>query len=819
MSAFLTGILKITLITDLTIGLVWLLSLCLRGGSGYQWRKLVWLFLGLRLLIPATISFADISGQLPLIRVELNEPVNNRQVDSAAAKANGLKEQEEAGAVPDSWEGAGSPQDSLAAGGEADRIADPGIPAAAEKGERLKADPETGLPESGMFKSRLPLSVLLACFWLAGILAAARFHISQYLHTRKCLLETARPCRDKETECLAEKLFREYGINRTLPLLISDTVDTPMVTGYIKPVLLLDEASCRAPEREAMLRHELCHYKYGDLWYKLLMVAVCDLYWFNPVLRLMKRMAFCDVECVCDSRATRRMGPEEKKSYAYMLVTRTRGKSTAYSARFSAGRKTMKERLDNLFTDKKNKTGYAAALVLLAAVSVFSMSLVFTGKDGSDGTGSAGEEMAAGEEKGGKENDGEEEHAVQPVKTFRVDSVADLYLEEPFQPELYYLTNRVTLDNHFYIDEDKVLWGYGRNSFGQLGIGKKDTDDAYYGEPVRIAEHVVSVDQSVNGYFTIYLTEDGNLYGMGSNLMGVLGKPLDAEPVLYDYSRYVRVLEPTLLMEQVAYARAGMYSIVALKEDGSVWWWGEYKALSATSYENSYADGYWAYEEWPENPRKMMYTSPRLMLEDCIYATTGNWTGAAITRDGELYTWGFNIWGQCGTPVTADDYVRMPQKVLGNVKMVWPERMAFSDSRTAIPEFASYNTSYNNNLFVQLKDGTLLACGLDLGTKTKTIQLEGDMLQPVTKNYSDRFVPIAVCSLTDADIRSILDQCEKGSTVEEAEQILEDHQLFWLECFEEGGKYPLYLEVEEGRYYLYFDDNGRVTYFSDQGED
>ena len=78
MSAFLSGVLKITLITDLTIGLVWLLSLCLRGGSGYRWRKMVWLFLGLRLLIPATISFAEISGQLPLIRVELNGPVNNR---------------------------------------------------------------------------------------------------------------------------------------------------------------------------------------------------------------------------------------------------------------------------------------------------------------------------------------------------------------------------------------------------------------------------------------------------------------------------------------------------------------------------------------------------------------------------------------------------------------------------------------------------------------------------------------------------------------------------------------------------------------------
>lgn len=203
-----------------------------------------------------------------------------------------------------------------------------------------------------------------------------------------------------------------------------------------------------------------------------------------------------------------------------------------------------------------------------------------------------------------------------------------------------------------------MLWGYGRNSYGQLGIGRVDDLEVLYQEPIKIAENVVSVDESTNGYFTIYLTEDGKLYGMGMNMMGVLGKEPGTESLFDDFGENSQVLEPTLLMEQVAFARAGMYSVVALKEDGSVWWWGEYKALSATSY----SDGYWYKEEWPENPRKMMYTRPHLMLEDCVYATTGNWTGAAITKDGSLYTWGLNIWGQCGTEVTGDDYVRTPKK-------------------------------------------------------------------------------------------------------------------------------------------------------------
>lgn len=810
MTGFLPGILKITLFADLLIGLVWLLSIFLGSGSGYRWRKLVWLILALRLLIPVSVSFADISERLPLLRVSL---------PAAEEKQGDLQSpEEEIEAGPAAGTGTVPKALSPAAGNEnaADSAAENARQAESiqssegvRRTEDIRQMEELPQKEDTMTHGRLPSGLFLACIWLAGLLITARFHISQYLHTRKCILEAARPCRDKRTDLLAQRLFQDYGIKKAIPILVSDDVFTPMVTGYRSPVLLIDRNSCNAPELEAMLRHELCHYKYGDLWYKLLMVAVCDIYWFNPVLRIMKRMAFFDVECVCDSRAAGNMDPEEKKRYGSMLIKLAQGNGTSYTAGFSSGKKTMKERLNNLFTDKKKKTGYFAAFVLLAAVLFLSMTVVFAGEDSGnqreDGT-------ALAESDSGNEQKTE---TAQPVKVFRVDSVEELYLDEPFQLERYHMTNRVTVDNHFFIDDDKVLWGYGRNSYGQLGIGRVDDLEVLYQEPIKIAENVVSVDESTNGYFTIYLTEDGKLYGMGMNMMGVLGKEPGTESLFDDFGENSQVLEPMLLMEQVAFARAGMYSVVALKEDGSVWWWGEYKALSATSY----SDGYWYKEEWPENPRKMMYTRPHLMLEDCVYATTGNWTGAAITKDGELYTWGLNIWGQCGTEVTGDDYVRTPEKVLDNVKMVWPERMMFQDSRTEMPEFMTYNTSYNDNLFVQLKDGTLLACGLELGDKARTIQLEGDMLQPATREYSDSFVPIDIFELSDEDIWALLEQCETGSTAEEAEKILEDNQIAFLECFEEGGTYPLYLEIEEGRFYLYLDEEGKVKYFSDEREE
>ena len=41
-----------------------------------------------------------------------------------------------------------------------------------------------------------------------------------------------------------------------------------------------------------------------------------------------------------------------------------------------------------------------------------------------------------------------------------------------------YITNKLTGLNRFYIDENHVLWGCGRNEYGQLGLNDpQDTDD------------------------------------------------------------------------------------------------------------------------------------------------------------------------------------------------------------------------------------------------------------------------------------------------------------------------------------------------------
>ena len=167
----------------------------------------------------------------------------------------------------------------------------------------------------------------------------------------------------------------------------------------------------------------------------------------------------------------------------------------------------------------------------------------------------------------------ETEETEEPV--FYADTMEEVALTNQFRMENYYITNKITAQTRYYIDQNAVLWAYGYNNYGQLGNGEVKDLDTFYRDPVRISGNAVSVDASVNGYFFIYLTSDGNLYGAGGNIHDILGKGQGDADIAGE--SYRAVTSPVLLMENVAYARAGKESIAALRNDGTVWWWADMK--------------------------------------------------------------------------------------------------------------------------------------------------------------------------------------------------------------------------------------------------
>lgn len=213
---------------------------------------------------------------------------------------------------------------------------------------------------------------------------------------------------------------------------------------------------------------------------------------------------------------------------------------------------------------------------------------------------------------------------------------------------------------------------------------------------------------------------------------------------------------------------------------------------------------------------RMFFDSPRKILDDCVYATTGDWTGAAITRDGALYTWGLNIFGECGLPVSNDDYVRTPQKVLENVQMVWPETIEFDSASDELTYSGDHRTDYIFNTFVLMENGDILSAGKNLGEQEKTVSLSGDREYETTHRYSDTFIPIKLEKYSEEKVNSLIQKLEIGTDRSDVEQyIMQNGMYYSYDTITDGtgdseADYSK-MVIENYYYFLYFDKEDHLS--------
>lgn len=195
-----------------------------------------------------------------------------------------------------------------------------------------------------------------------------------------------------------------------------------------------------------------------------------------------------------------------------------------------------------------------------------------------------------------------------------------------------------------------------------------------------IAGDVVHVDCSRLYGYMLFLTKGGKLYGMGDTSTGAL---------LTDKENYLT--EPILLMEDVDYAICGQGDVLALKKDKSVWSWGR-----------NVIDG---------SLRK-----PEKLLENAVMISGNAHSHAALLEDGTVWTWGDNQFGQCGK--TGLKQIDKPICVAEDTVAIWMENLQYNMPYSDAEKCRQYNAEtgrYFHNLIIKKTDGSLWACGKDIG--------------------------------------------------------------------------------------------------------
>ena len=488
---------------------------------------------------------------------------------------------------------------------------------------------------------------------------------------------------------------------------IADERISPFVMGICRPRIYLP-GNLGPEEQEYIILHEKFHIRRLDHVVKPIAFAALCIHWFNPLVWI-AFVLFCkDMEMSCDEAVIKRMGESIRADYSASLLSLSTQQGIIRGIPVDFGEGDIKGRVKNLAAFRKTKKGVAA--VLIAGVVILIVCLASSHKTlASDGNESQNE--IAGTE-GGEAPDAPDEPDEISTAGGQEISAEEEQLIVSLDITEHYITHKGYPLNLYYIDEDNILWGSGNNNYGQLGQGTQDKD--FHEDMVKIAENVVHVDYSQNG-FVIFLTEDHKLYGMGNAGCGAL---LMYEEFNWEWRwNGYAVSRPVLLIEGVAYACCGRDDIVCLKEDGTVWTWGI------------------VYND-------ILLSTPKKILENAVLVTGGRYNHAALLQDGTVWTWGYNDAENCGvadlfvvnTPtMVAEDVVMVwtdlavedPQPDADDIAMAWTGRFKIAEYST-IAEY-DFGPNYLKNTVIQKADGSYWVCGENVGSEEKEVPgIEGN---------------------------------------------------------------------------------------------
>ena len=202
-----------------------------------------------------------------------------------------------------------------------------------------------------------------------------------------------------------------------------------------------------------------------------------------------------------------------------------------------------------------------------------------------------------------------------------------------------------------YIKADGSLWGFG----SYLGNGFENGSNS----PVKMMDDVKSV--SCGAEHVMVIKNDGTLWGWGL-FESTYEASFDNKYSLLGDGNINVSLTPVKIMDNVKVVSASSSHTMAIKDDNSLWGWGDSGLLGIGTNEPS--------------------LFPVKILDNVMEISVGSGFAVAIKTDGSLWGWGDNYYGELGngrteesyTDINGDGYVdvyeRKPIKIMDNVKAV-----------------------------------------------------------------------------------------------------------------------------------------------------
>lgn len=217
----------------------------------------------------------------------------------------------------------------------------------------------------------------IALLWLIGAVCFLLAHVGIHVFHMRFLRAHSEIVCGGEQQDLLEQIRKELHVRRNLPVWICGKVDSPMLTGLFHPTLILPRTEFSQEQRMFIFRHELAHYKRRDLWTKWVFLLAQSVHWFNPLVHILAKKANLDLENACDDTVLKGKDRLYRKAYGTVLLDVLTNQSHAVplSTHFIGRKEEMLGRFRNMINTAPKKKGYGFLCGVLVGMVLFTSTL------------------------------------------------------------------------------------------------------------------------------------------------------------------------------------------------------------------------------------------------------------------------------------------------------------------------------------------------------------------------------------------------------------------------------------------------------------
>ena len=215
---------------------------------------------------------------------------------------------------------------------------------------------------------------IIGIVWVSGVVVIGLWKSLNYIYVKRKLINMSVKVKDKNILRIYNNLLKDMGVTKKIKL-IKSRDNIPFGIGIIKKYIVLPNVNYNERELKWILKHELTHFINHDIVYKMLLMIVTTIYWFDPFVYLMVNKINEECELACDERVLMNCKTSLKREYALTILNSVESLRTNKNEMMltSLGKKKfIKDRIESIFVDNLKKGSLIKIIIfILIFISIF----------------------------------------------------------------------------------------------------------------------------------------------------------------------------------------------------------------------------------------------------------------------------------------------------------------------------------------------------------------------------------------------------------------------------------------------------------------